>query len=114
MLKGCKFEVGKEYECANGMRAICRYAFNTDEYYNMFGEVTRRVNGSTYSKGSHGEFSGSGWKEYHEPLVEKIIKYLCAGHYNDYNVTEVKYSGCVGTFELTMTDGKLTDVRIVS
>lgn len=110
------FVVGKEYICASGLRAICLVSYHQDGYDRMFGKVTK--SDGIHHSDSHHTFSGSYWKEYHEPVVKKITRRLFEyGNVakDGYAVSTVDMPGLneIGSFELTITDGKLTGVRIV-
>lgn len=63
------------------------------------------------------------WKEYHEPVVNKFVRHITVSDcydgldlevWRDIKNVSLDYEDIhVGAVEFTVTDGKLTDVRIV-
>lgn len=114
------FVVGKKYikafnvyECLgvhlfrNGSVAgVMRFDGRTDEPNDM-GDIP------------HVHAYSSDWKEHHELVVEKITRSVHEyqrGCDDGYCISKGDMSGLhkLGNIELTITDGKLTDVRIVA
>lgn len=108
------FEVGKEYKCTTGLRAMCVGTFSDERYHFMLGLVTNSA--GSFSKGNVEKFSmshgGKNWAEYVKPKVEKIRRNVCKEDNGFYSYRSSGYS-YYGTIELTIIDGKLTNVEIV-
>ena len=113
---GPKFEVGKTYVNTSGLKVRCLYPYETNNYNCMFGEVleTRPISG--WNVGDKDKFSGASWFEYHEPVVLKGKRKIFLTSRGDIFTggLSVQFRDeLVGVVEFTVTDGKLTDVKIL-
>ncbi len=110
-----KFEVGKKYKGGNRLVEVL-FATETSvvvrylEYPNFKNHEGREI------LWTHEAMESGGWKEYHEPAVVKAKRKLRLhdGYISIYDVDSDYLSQyVVGSVEFTVTDGKLTDVRIL-
>lgn len=109
------FEVDKKY--VNACESVFRCVAATEKMAILEADKPSRT--SVWAVGD--QFSciqrdpWSTWSEYHEPVVMKTKRHVGLWH-GSIHVTQSKTVGAmenIGEIEVTVTDGKLTDVRIL-
>jgi len=117
MVKGPEFTVGKQYifDCQyehplNDQIVDCVYTFVGNEYHCMIA-VWKDKNGKIH----HEKFSGDNWKEYHPPVVVKDQRkvYLRGTSISTGRIDGRHTNSTVGIVEFTVTDGVLTDAKVI-
>lgn len=111
------FEVGNNY--INGMGTVARCLAETDKMAIL--EVDKPSSTASWSVGQqfmcYQNDMWSTWKEYREPVVVKVIRAVIQNKDGNLSTPRLNFvdpsDNLVGKIEVTVTDGKLTDVEIL-
>lgn len=111
------FEVGKKYKDKGGNLYECLgvHLFRTNSVSGVMRYVGRTDNPNDLGDIPHVKAWSSEWKEYHEPVVVKVKRNILFDGETVWtnHTTITKDRHFINEVEFTVTDGKLTDVRIV-
>ena len=106
------FEVGKKYQYNKTIIyvGICVYA---DNDMACFKHCTRQ---KVFWTLRQDESSWKMYPEYKEPKIEKVVRHLGRTYHSGLKTWEYKsyVPNYIGSFELTVTDGVLTDAKVIT